>query len=93
MSPRTPARGPQGLRPPGAERANHVYKHNEFLLCARGSCKLRYTQNGEETALTLDVVHAGALIPAMTWRKLYDFSGDCLLIVLSDAPYSAEDYL
>ncbi len=79
--------------PANAVRGEHAYKHNEFAVCTSGSCKIRITDGKTETLHTLRSADAGVLIPAYTWRTLYDFSADCVLTVLSDAYFSPKDYI
>ena len=79
--------------PADAKRGEHAYMHNEFLICAAGSCTVEIDDGKRVKTCVMDSPGKGLLIPAGTWRTLYGFSPDCVLTVLSDAHYSTEDYV
>ncbi|QND86985.1 WxcM-like domain-containing protein [Chromobacterium vaccinii] len=35
----------------------------------------------------------GLIVESMMWREMYDFSEDCVLMVLADAHYDEIDYV
>jgi len=41
----------------------------------------------------LDTPHKGLVIEDMIWREMYDFSKDCVLMVLADDYYDESDYI
>jgi hypothetical protein len=41
----------------------------------------------------LDSPTKGLIIEDMTWREMYDFSDDCLLLVLANQHYEEKDYI
>lgn len=43
--------------------------------------------------LTLDDPSQGLLIGSMVWREMYNFSDDCVLMVLADHLYDPGDYI
>src|SRR5690349_5877375 len=45
------------------------------------------------TEVVLDDPSQGLLLGRMVWRELYDFSDDCVLMVLADQPYDPDDYI
>ena len=50
--------------------------------------------NGTEKAeVWLDSSTKGLVIEAMTWREMYDFSPDCVLLVLASEHYNEADYI
>ncbi len=79
--------------PAHAARGGHAYVHNEFALCLRGSCEITVSNGSREKTFTLDRPETGLLIPEMTWRSLFNFTPDCILLVLSDTLYDPADYI
>ena len=43
--------------------------------------------------VVLDDPSQGLLLGSMVWRDLYDFSDDCVLMVLADQAYDPADYI
>jgi hypothetical protein len=44
-------------------------------------------------SVALDNPAQGLLIGPTIWREMSDFSPDCVLMVLADAPYDEADYI
>jgi hypothetical protein len=44
-------------------------------------------------AVVLNDPSQGLLLGRMVWRELYDFSEDCVLMVLADQLYDPNDYI
>ena len=58
-----------------------------------GSCKIRLDDGENEEVVTLDKANVGMLFNSVVWREIFDFSEDCVLMVLADEFYEEEDYL
>lgn len=43
--------------------------------------------------LTLDNPARGLMLPPMLWHEMYDFSPDCVLMVVADDLYDESDYI
>ena len=78
----------------GEVRGNHANKYSDFfMMCVCGSCKVSIKDyNGNETTVVLDKPNKGLLIPALLWKKMYDFSPDAVLLVLSNKHYDPNEY-
>ena len=79
----------------GISRGNHAhYKANQFLIAVNGSCQITL-DNGLSNKKTflLDKPNLGLFQPALMWGAMYDFSDDCVLLVLSDMTYDECDYI
>ncbi len=78
----------------GVARGFHAHQNlQQVLVCVSGSCRV-VLDNGEvRESVDLDSAHLGLLINDMTWREMYDFSGDCVLLVLASAYYDEADYI
>ena len=78
----------------GVRRGFHAHKMlQQVLICVHGSCKI-HLDNGSETAeVTLDKPYEGLYISSNTWREMYDFSPDAVLLVLASELYNESDYI
>lgn len=78
----------------GVRRGYHAHKAlQQILIAIHGSCKI-HLDNGSETAeVLLDVPYEGLYISNDMWREMYDFSEDCVLMVLASEYYDERDYI
>lgn len=76
-------------------RGQHANKYSEFCLISLvGSCKVKVMDNkGKEEIFELDNPSKALYIPKMIWKDMYDFSSDCLLLVVSNELYNQEEYI
>lgn len=78
----------------GVRRGFHAHKKlKQVLICARGSCKILLDDSKEKLEISLDSPDKGLLIDGMVWREMFDFSPDCVLMVLADDYYDENDYI
>ena len=76
-------------------RGFHAHKNlQQVAICIRGSCKF-LLDNGKEKVkdIILDSPNKGLFIDKMIWREMYDFSEDCVLLVLASDYYDESDYI
>lgn len=75
-------------------RGQHAHKHlKQILICLNGSCMLRI-DNGKHTEdLYLNDRTKGIYLDSMIWREMYQFSSDCVLLVLASKNYDEADYI
>ena len=79
---------------PGVTRGRHAHKNLEqILICVHGSCMLRLDDGFEKKEVLLDKPFEGVYISNDTWREMYDFSPDAVLLVLASEPYNEADYI
>jgi dTDP-4-dehydrorhamnose 3,5-epimerase-like enzyme len=78
----------------GVRRGYHAHKKlQQILIAIHGSCKI-HLDNGSETAeVLLDSPFEGLYISNDMWREMYDFSPDCVLMVLASEYYDESDYI
>lgn len=78
-----------------AIRGQHANKYSEFvMICVVGSCKVRVVDmDGTGKEYILNSSEEGLYIPKMLWKDMYDFSSDCVLLVLSSEHYDANEYI
>ncbi len=75
-------------------RGQHAHKNlKQVYVAVSGSCKVRITNENKSEVVTLDKPTIGILFDQIIWRELFDFSADCVLMVLADDLYKEEDYI
>lgn len=78
----------------GIRRGYHAHKElKQVLVSVSGSCKILLDNGKERTTVLLDSPSQGLYIDSMLWREMYDFSPDCVLLVLASEHYDAGDYI
>ena len=75
-------------------RGRHANRESEFvLICVKGSCRLKVNDGCQEYFFTLDDPDEGIYLPQMTWKEMYDFSDDAVLLCIASAPYNPGEYI
>ena len=75
-------------------RGFHAHKNlTQVVIAVRGSCRFLLDDGTEKITLLLDNPAQGLLIDSCIWREMYDFSEDCVLMVLANHLYDESDYL
>ena len=78
----------------GIPRGNHShYKTKQFLIAVNGSCKVTLDNGKEKETFDLNKPNLGLFQDALIWGSMHDFSSDCVLMVLADEYYDANDYI
>lgn len=78
----------------GVRRGFHAHKSLEqILICIHGNCKILLDNGYEKKKILLEKPYEGLYIPNDTWREMYDFSPDAVLLVLASDFYREEDYI
>jgi dTDP-4-dehydrorhamnose 3,5-epimerase-like enzyme len=78
----------------GVHRGFHAHKTlKQVAITVRGSCRFILDDGYEKVDLLLDNPSQGLLIESFLWREMYDFSEDCVLMVLADQLYDEADYI
>lgn len=75
-------------------RAGHRH-HRAWnaLICVNGSCRV-YTHNGDvETFYYLDEPQKCLVLEPEDWHIMDEFSGDAILLVVSNELYDKDDYI
>lgn len=80
--------------PGGMSRGSHAHADlRQLHICLSGNCRIRLDNGKEQGEVILDRPNLGLLIDRPTWREIYDFSPDCVLLVLCDKYHAEEDYI
>lgn len=75
-------------------RGRHANKESEFVLVnVAGKSKVRLMDGKEEVVVELDKPMKGVYIPKMTWKEMYSFSADSVLLVLASTHYDGNEYI
>lgn len=76
-------------------RGQHANRKSEFvMICVTGGCKVQVIyQDGTEETFSLDRPDKGLYIPKNTWKNMYDFSENAVLVVLSNEHYDSQEYI
>lgn len=77
-------------------RGQHANKISRFvLICLSGSCEVKVYDMEEkiEENFVLDSPKKGLYLDRMIWKDMYNFSEDCVLLVLSDSEYMKDEYV
>lgn len=78
----------------GVMRGFHAHKNlKQVAIVVRGSCKFKLDNGTDSVEVLLNDPAQGLLIESFIWREMYDFSEDCVLMVLADSHYDENDYV
>ena len=75
-------------------RGYHAHKKlKQLAIVLNGSCRFLLDDGTEKIELLLDNPAQGLFIESFIWREMFDFSDDCVLMVLADSLYDEDDYI
>jgi len=75
-------------------RGFHAHKAlRQVAFCVSGSCRFVLDDGHKKAEVVLDSPNKGLLIEHMVWREMYDFSENCVLMVLASEHYNEADYI
>lgn len=80
----------------GIVRGQHANKISRFvLICLSGSCEVKVYDLDKkiEENFVLDSPKKGLYLDRMIWKDMYNFSENCVLLVLSDSEYIKDEYI
>lgn len=78
----------------GVARGFHAHKElQQVAICLKGSCRFVMDNSAEKSDVILNSPSQGLLIDTMQWHEMYDFSSDCILLVLASDTYDEADYI
>ena len=78
----------------GVTRGLHAHRRlRQFAVAVSGSCRMLLDDGATRGELRLDDPAVGLTLPPMVWHEMSEFSADCVLMVLADAPYDEADYI
>lgn len=75
-------------------RGFHAHKRlKQVVICVSGSCKFLLDDGNSKIEISLESPSKGLVIEDMIWREMFDFSEDCVLMVIADSLYDESDYI
>ncbi|MET4560626.1 GNAT family N-acetyltransferase [Lysinibacillus parviboronicapiens] len=75
-------------------RGFHAHKKlQQFLVCVSGSCKVLLDNGQDKKEYVLNQRNQGLIVKEMIWHEMYEFSEDCVLMVLASDFYDESDYI
>lgn len=78
----------------GVRRGFHAHRDlKQIAICVSGSCKFLLDDGKNKRNVLLDSPDQGLLIEGLIWREMYDFSSDCVLMVVANQYYDENDYI
>lgn len=78
----------------GVARGFHAHKNlKQIAVCVTGKCRMILDDGKTRQEAWLDSPTKGLFIDDLVWREMYDFSEDCVLLVLASEHYDEVDYI
>ena len=78
----------------GGSRGGHAHRVlQELIVAVSGSFTVTTWDSEGEHQQHLNRASEGLYVPPMVWRRLSDFSGGAVALVLASTPYNPEDYI
>jgi dTDP-4-dehydrorhamnose 3,5-epimerase-like enzyme len=78
----------------GVKRGYHAHKTlKQAVIALQGSCMFHLDDGHSQADIKLFEPNKALFIDSFIWREIYDFSDDCLLLVLADQVYNEDDYI
>ena len=78
----------------GVVRGKHAHHQlQQLVVPLSGSCTMTLDDGENRAALRLEDPALALTLPPMVWHEMSDFSEDCVLMILADAPYDERDYI
>lgn len=75
-------------------RGYHAHKElRQLAIPVSGSCRFMLDDGKEKVDILLDNPALGLLIEPSMWHEMYDYSADCILLVLASDVYNESDYI
>jgi len=78
----------------GVSRGYHAHRNlKQIIICVSGSCHLILDNGKERESVYLNDPTIGLLVESLIWHEMYEFSPDCILLVLANNFYDENDYI
>jgi dTDP-4-dehydrorhamnose 3,5-epimerase-like enzyme len=79
---------------PGVRRGFHAHRGlQQAAVAVAGGCTMLLDDGRQQRRVRLDRPDRLLTLPPMVWHEMDDFTPDCVLMVLADAPYDEADYI
>jgi len=75
-------------------RGKHAHPNlKQIAVCVNGSCKFLLDNGKEKQTVELNSPDIGLYIGKNIWREMYDFTPNCVLMVLANEYYNENEYI
>jgi dTDP-4-dehydrorhamnose 3,5-epimerase-like enzyme len=75
-------------------RGKHSHPNlKQVAICVNGSCKFLLDDGKKKETVELNSPNIGLYIGKNIWREMYDFTSDCVLMVLANEYYNEDEYI
>ncbi|WP_024561400.1 sugar 3,4-ketoisomerase [Franconibacter pulveris 601] len=75
-------------------RGFHAHKKlRQLAIPVQGHCKFLLDDGKESIEILVDNPTQGLMIEPMIWHEMFDYSENCVLMVLADDYYDESDYI
>jgi dTDP-4-dehydrorhamnose 3,5-epimerase-like enzyme len=75
-------------------RGKHAHTNlKQIVICVSGKCKFLLDDGKKKKIVKLNNPDKGLYIGKNIWREMYDFSHDCVLVVLANKYYNENEYI
>ena len=69
------------------------YNLDQILIAISGRCRVRVDNGQQKEEFLLAEDTHGLRVTNLVWREMYDFSPDCVLLVIASQLYDSADYI
>jgi dTDP-4-dehydrorhamnose 3,5-epimerase-like enzyme len=78
----------------GVSRGLHAHRTlRQVMVCVNGNCQVLLDDGLDKVTVPLNDRCQGLLLDRMVWHEMYDFSSDCVLLILASDFYDETDYI
>jgi len=75
-------------------RGLHAHKElKQVMVCVTGHCRVTLDNGDNRETILLNSPTKGILLEAHIWREMFNFSADCVLLVIASELYDESDYI
>lgn len=75
-------------------RGFHAHKKlKQLIVCVSGECYVMLDDGSTRETVHIASPSKGILIEKPLWREMFNFSQDCVLLVLASEHYTPDDYI
>ena len=78
----------------GVSRGFHAHRSlNQLAVAVHGACTMVVDDGEVRERVRLASPDQALLWGPMTWNEMHDFTPDCVLLVIADAPFDESEYI
>jgi len=78
----------------GVRRGFHAHKELiQLAIVLHGSCSFLLDDGVTRKNVELNTPHQGLLVDSMIWHEMFDFSQNCVLLMIASDLYDESDYI